>query len=754
MWLLRYFLPVYEVFCQPTAFAARARDMRFLRRLGFMAVMAPAVVAAQAVVAGDVIQVGQAARFYPEWWPTQPQWWASGLGWSLTSLATAIGVGAIWSAAAGVAWGVTWGSARWLVGAVLPWVVTLPPKVAAGLDPWAALGFAFGVTLGVTVATRRSAWVGVVLGLILAPWRIYGAAAFIVCFLLGHFRVEWYGIDTIATLMVLGVARVTPRRAKGLLHRSPIYWREPIWLPLVGLKRFLRLVGEHDFRAGVDECLFVISQRPTQAKAARAALLEIVARHLADLKTVQQIASAADELAHATPEGVPLPGVLQDALPGLQQLARHAEQHLTALLPHNRRRALDRLHQGAEELARRLAMAQGSLAGMLVDVARKWREVAAARLEEVARTEEAAGYVHNPFVFGQPIEETETNLFVGRRDTVKEIEISLLGGEQKPALVLWGPRRMGKTSVLLQLPRLLGPEFVPVFVDMQAMRVRENIAAFFHSVTEAAAQALRRRGVEARGLRASDLETNPFSAFATWMEEVERGLGGERYLLLCLDEFERLEASIREGRLPKELMDDIRHIMQHHPHIVVVLAGSHRPDEMELNWPDALISTKMIRVSYLTEEEARQLITRPVPDFQISYAPGSVARIIEVTRCQPYLVQAVCYELVNHLNLEERREATAADVEVAVEHALDSAHLYFAEMWRQLSGRQRTVLHEVAAAPEGLPLGQLASVAQATTEEVEADLKRLATRGLVELLAQSWHCQVPLVAEWIKRQPG
>jgi hypothetical protein len=721
--------------------------MRFLQRLGFMVAMAPAMLAAQAVVAGDVILVGQLVGVYPEWWP-------AGLALTLTSLATGIALGALWSAAAGIAWGATWGSARWLVGAVLPWVVTLPPAVAAGLSPWAPLGYAFGVTLGVTVATPRIAWLGVVLGLAIAPWRIYGTAAFIVCFLLGHFRVEWYAIDTIATVAMLGAARVMPRRARALLHGSPIYWREPIWLPLAGLRRFLRLVGEQDFRAGVDECLFVISRRPTQARAARAALLEIVARHLADLSTIEEIASAAEELAHAMPEGVPLPGVLQDALPGLQQLARHAEQHLTALLPHNRRRALDRLHHGAEDLARRLAMAEGSLAGMLVEVARKWREVAAARLEEVGRAEAEAGYVHNPFVFGQPIEETETNLFVGRRDTVREIEISLLGGEQKPALVLWGPRRMGKTSVLLQLPRLLGPEFVPVFVDMQAMQVRESTTAFFQSVTGAAAQALRRRGIAARALRGADLETNPFSAFAVWVDEVERALGGERYLLLCLDEFERLEASIQEGRLPHELMDDLRHIVQHHPHIVVVLAGSHRPDEMELNWPDALISTKMIRVSYLREEEARQLIIRPVPDFRISYAPGSVERIIEVTRCQPYLVQAVCYELVNHLNLEDRREATAADVEVAVEHALDSAHLYFAEMWRQLSERQRTILRQAAASPEGVPLEQLVAVAQATAEEVEADLKRLATRGLVEPSGHHWRCQVPLVAEWIRRQPG
>lgn len=359
--------------------------------------------------------------------------------------------------------------------------------------------------------------------------------------------------------------------------------------------------------------------------------------------------------------------------------------------------------------------------------------------------------MHNPFVFGQPIEETETNLFVGRRDIVREIEVSLLGGSAKPTLVLWGPRRMGKTSVLLQLPRLLGSEFVPAFLDAQAMQVRENVGAFFQSITASASAALHRRGIPMPPLAAADLAENPFSVFATWVASVEERLGPRRHLLLCLDEFERIETSIREGRLPQELLDQFRHIIQHHARIVLLFAGSHRPDEMVLNWPDILISTKLIRVSYLHEQEARQLVTQPVPEFEVRYTPESVDGILAHTRCQPYLIQALCYELINHLNMEGRKEAAAADVELVTERALESAHLYFAEMWRQLDENLRTITRAISRSQGGIDVPHLAAEISADSEAVEAGLRTLTGRSIVEHdPAGHWRFQVPMVAEWVR----
>ena len=566
----------------------------------------------------------------------------------------------------------------------------------------------------------------------------------------GYFRIGWYGIDVGATLWQLMRARRSPERARALLRRSPIYWREPIWLPLPGLGALLRLVAEEDYRAGVDECLFVISERRTQARRARVALAEITLLRLTKVKDLRDAAGAARELQWASAGDVPLYTPLLVAVPTLQALGMYADQHLAATLPYNRRRALEKLRDGASDLALIYSTMAGRVPAAMVGVGRRWGDLAQAKLDELRADARAADVIENPFVFNKPIEETEANLFVGRRDIVQQIEMSLLGGVAKPALVLWGPRRMGKTSVLLQLPRLLGPAFVPALIDMQAWETRESLAGFVRSLTRAACRALGRRSMKVKGLEFSDLTENPRSIFADWLREVDQQLGEERYLLLCLDEYERLEESVLREELPADVLDEMRHIIQHHQRIVIVLAGSHRPDEMKLRWPDVLISTKLIEVSYLREEEVRQLIAKPVPEFEVSYAPGSVERIIEVTRCQPNLVQTVCYELVEHLNRQGRREAGETDVVAAAEQALETAHLYFADMWDQLTASQRGVLRRLADSGDGATAEALARAPGVGPEQVDADLRALEARSIIEAADAGWRFQVPMVREWVR----
>ena len=728
--------------------------MRIWGRLGLMVRLSPAVLLVSVLVSGSVCLGAQAMGLEMNWLPL-------GFVRSLESLGLGIVWAVVWSVPMGVVWAVVWGATHWVLEAIfVPHMPLVSSEILRAIGLWAPLGLALGIGLGVSIARG---W-GVLWGVGVA-WTaaillsVPAGIAFLFPFVIGYFRLEWYAIDVGGTLALLVAARAHPREARHLFQSSPIYWRERIWLPLLGLKSFLRLVGEQDQRAGLEECLFVLLERRTQARMARSALLEMTARRLAAPRSVQEIAAAAESIAHMKADPVRLggdrarvPALLARAVPALEELAQLAEQHLAATLRYNRVRALERLRDGAEDLARVLAVERAWLARMLAEVATGWAAVAAARLEEIGESQKAGGFIENPYVFGQPIEETETNLFVGRRDVVREIEVSLLRAAQKPALVLWGPRRMGKTSVLVQLPRLLGPEFAPAFLDMQAMQARESVEAFFASVTEAAAAGLRRRGMEVEALGESELASSPFSVFARWTKEVERKLGRDHYLLLCLDEFERLEGSIREGKLPVELMDQIRHIIQHHAQIVLLFAGSHRPDEMELNWPDALISTRLVRVSYLKEDEARQLIVEPVPEFGVSFGPGSVERIVEVTRCQPNLVQAVCYELVNHLNLAERREARQEDVDVAVREAFESAHLYFAEMWSQLQESQRRLAAAIARSEGRATAEALAEAVGTAAEDALRDLKALEAQSIVEVADNRWRFQVPMVGQWVRNR--
>jgi hypothetical protein len=83
-----------------------------------------------------------------------------------------------------------------------------------------------------------------------------------------------------------------------------------------------------------------------------------------------------------------------------------------------------------------------------------------------------------------------------------------------------------------------------------------------------------------------------------------------------------------------------------------------------------------LHLSFLAREEARELIEHPTPEFALGYEPGVVDRILDLTHGQPYLVQAIGSEIVNRINSQNRKTATQADLDAAIERVLELSEAY------------------------------------------------------------------------------
>jgi hypothetical protein len=187
------------------------------------------------------------------------------------------------------------------------------------------------------------------------------------------------------------------------------------------------------------------------------------------------------------------------------------------------------------------------------------------------------------------------------------------------------------------------------------------------------------------------LADDPFFALQAWMESIERRFPPKRFLL-CLDEFEKLEEviTVSNSRIP---LNFLRNIMQHRKQWVLLFSGSHTLNELQPYWSDYLIGTQTLRLSYLHESEARDLIRHPVEDFPNIYDDSAVEAILHLTRCQPFFVQLVCSALVETLNRQNRFQVTVADVEGIAGLAIERAEGYFDEFWRTtLSPEHRHLL--------------------------------------------------------------
>jgi hypothetical protein len=263
---------------------------------------------------------------------------------------------------------------------------------------------------------------------------------------------------------------------------------------------------------------------------------------------------------------------------------------------------------------------------------------------------------------------------------------------------------MGKTSILCQLPRLLGPDFAPVVVDCQNPAMTGSEASLLSYLSRSAAAALQRHRVPVEPLSRDALSQEPFAVFDEWLDRVQQAMPGSLRLLLCLDEYEHLRECLKAG-WGEKFLDALRHTLQHRRRVLLMFTGSHTFEEQGPAWTNRFLSARRVRVSFLIREEVIPLLTRPVPEFDMTYAPGALEALLDATAGHPFLTQAVAFELVQFLNEQQRKEATPGDIETAIVRALESSSEYFANVWYDAGSEGQAVLRALVRSepPPDLP---------------------------------------------------
>jgi uncharacterized protein len=142
----------------------------------------------------------------------------------------------------------------------------------------------------------------------------------------------------------------------------------------------------------------------------------------------------------------------------------------------------------------------------------------------------------------------------------------------------------------------------------------------------------------------------------------------------------------------------------------------------------------------LEEEDARELVERPVADFPAIYGPGVVEAILALTHRQPFLVQLVCGLVVELLNRDRRQPpeglAMVEDVQAVMPVAFERAASYFDDQWRTQTGSEvaRRVLRGLArAAGEGA-------------------IRTLLRREMIAEEGEEYRVAIPLFAAYVRRQ--
>lgn len=270
----------------------------------------------------------------------------------------------------------------------------------------------------------------------------------------------------------------------------------------------------------------------------------------------------------------------------------------------------------------------------------------------------------NPYVSGDPIQDQE--MFFNRENVLAKIINTL----HENSIMIYGERRIGKTSLLYQLARQLrevdDPDylFIPVYVDLEGTPQEE----MFHLLMEEILRVLPAYLPDLPPTRfaASDrLEYNDRS-FGHDLSELLERLGEttsrQVRLILLLDEIDVINRydSVTQQQLRRIFM---RTFARNLGAVVAGIQISKEWDRVESPWYNLF---NEIELGPLNDDAARRLILEPVKGVY-GFDPEAVELILDVSQGRPFYIQQHCLEAVNNMLAAGRTRVTLEDVEKALD---------------------------------------------------------------------------------------
>ncbi len=275
--------------------------------------------------------------------------------------------------------------------------------------------------------------------------------------------------------------------------------------------------------------------------------------------------------------------------------------------------------------------------------------------------------VVSPYVTSGPVPE---NMFFGRGHELKTITRKI----NETSFALIGGRKIGKTSTLAKVHRLLSESRPPnsvLYLDCQSVRDVETFFEAVNTIWESQPGVCSPEDLRHYlSLREQELPGLPTVIL---LDEVDALL---KYDLEHGESLFRMFRALSQERRCRFVFCGER-----------VLHGQLRAADSPLfNFCD------VIHLGYLKESAARRIILEPMQTMGVSIQEQEevVYGIIDLSTCHPNLVQYLCQQLILEANARQTRLITPADLE-KVRHS-SAFHEYFLEVtWGNTTPLERAI---------------------------------------------------------------
>jgi len=396
--------------------------------------------------------------------------------------------------------------------------------------------------------------------------------------------------------------------------------------------------------------------------------------------------------------------------------------------------------------------------------------------------------ISNPYAEGAsggPLEPGKSDkMFYGRETFINSL-INTINNSFSKQVIIYGQKRSGKSSVLNYLRQGLIDSGSNYCINFSMGEIIQKLSdvSFYHKILSTIAGDLENREIEGESVPEFNLPTitdfehedpyNPANTFSKYLRKFKLACSKlddwrEKKLIVMIDEFTYLYTAIKKGDVSDSIMKQWKAITQNNttPFSVVLVGQDVVPTfKKEKYAQNAFGVIEDIRLTYLAEKDARNLITQPIldSDGNSRFIGNAVDRIIDYTSSNPYYIQIFCNRLVYYMNDKKLVKVTEADVNdvaktfIKGEQALEDNHFD-----NLISGGEADdlpeypkseilkILKNIAVNTKNIPLVSREDInALEDKQQENLILQHLVDREVLKRENNQYKIQVKLFQEWL-----
>jgi GTP pyrophosphokinase len=277
----------------------------------------------------------------------------------------------------------------------------------------------------------------------------------------------------------------------------------------------------------------------------------------------------------------------------------------------------------------------------------------------------------NPFDISRP---PLPKMFFGRTEEIRQMQRELCEMERGSALIMYGPRRCGKSSICKNFidNHVRSPHWGVLFSLQNMTRHSEAtiLMQLADRVSSTFSERFHLRAPKWEDYRESDAQIR----FKRLLQDCLNRKEGSR-LVLALDEFGGALESYSRHTLRFRFFTFWRELMAEVPQLSLIFAlpTSAHTTLSSPRFSHVFSFAQPLALSYLDVESAKHLLADPLRDLQVAIHPNTVALAVSLTGGSPYYMTLLGREIISLLNKDTRKQLVSdKDLYAAVDQFIRS----------------------------------------------------------------------------------